>query len=102
MKNKKIRSNWAKTSRFFLLILLGLLLVSGSVIASSGGTFDLPWMTVDGGGGSSSGGSYALSGTVGQTDAGGPLSGGSYTLNGGFWVGTGISEWEVYLPLIVQ
>ncbi|NNE42856.1 MAG: T9SS type A sorting domain-containing protein [Gemmatimonadetes bacterium] len=39
---------------------------------------------MDGGGGTSTAGTLALTGTIGQADAG-PLSGGSYTLNGGFW-----------------
>lgn len=48
--------------------------------------------TVDGGGGTSTGGTYALSGTVGQPDAG-TLTGGSYVLAGGFWFGgTAISS----------
>ena len=33
----------------------------------------------------STGGTYAVSGTIGQPDASGPLTGGSYTLVGGFW-----------------
>lgn len=41
--------------------------------------------TVDGGGGTSSGGSFQISGSAGQPDAG-QLSGGSFELNGGFWV----------------
>lgn len=40
-----------------------------------------------GGGGTSSGGNYAVSGTIGQADAGGPLTGGNYSLTGGFWSG---------------
>jgi len=48
--------------------------------------YDLSWNTVDGGGGTSSGGSYELSGTIGQPDAR-ALSGGGYTLLGGFWGG---------------
>ena len=67
--------NGVTPGKLLLLLLLALLLVSGPVIASSGGLFDLSWDTVDGGGGTSSGGSYALSGTAGQADAGGPLSG---------------------------
>ena len=50
------------------------------------GAFSIPWWTVDGGGGTSQGGSYVLSGTTGQPDAG-ELSGGAYTLNSGFWSG---------------
>lgn len=48
--------------------------------------FSLESFTVDGGGGTSSGGSYTLSGTIGQPDAG-RLSGGSFMLEGGFWLG---------------
>lgn len=50
--------------------------------------FAIDWYTVDGGGGTSTGGSYTLSGTIGQPDAATTtLSGGSYTLQGGFWPG---------------
>lgn len=38
----------------------------------------------DRGGGTSSGGAFALSGTIGQPDAG-AMSGGNYLLAGGFW-----------------
>jgi hypothetical protein len=31
------------------------------------------------------GGTYAISGTIGQHDAGGPMTGGNYSLTGGFW-----------------
>jgi hypothetical protein len=48
--------------------------------------YAIDWYTIDGGGGTSSGGSYTLSGTIGQPDAG-TLSGGSYTIQGGFWPG---------------
>lgn len=48
------------------------------------GPFALPWSTIDGGGGRSSGGSFSLSGTIGQPDAGDHL-GGSFTLLGGYW-----------------
>lgn len=94
--------NGVTPGKLLLLLLLALLLVSGPVIASSGGLFDLSWDTVDGGGGTSSGGSYALSGTAGQADASGPLSGGSYTLTGGFWAGVGGGDWSVYLPMIIR
>jgi hypothetical protein len=48
--------------------------------------YEISWSTIDGGGGRSSGGSYVLSGTIGQPDAG-VMSGGSYELLGGFWPG---------------
>jgi hypothetical protein len=48
--------------------------------------FDVSWWTIDGGGASSTGGAYIISGTAGQPDAG-TLSGGGFTLSGGFWAG---------------
>ncbi len=48
------------------------------------GQYSIDWQTIDGGGGASTGGVYAVSGTIGQPDAG-TLSGGTYTLQGGFW-----------------
>ena len=47
-------------------------------------SFSIDWFTIDGGGGTSSGGNYTLSGTIGQPDAG-TLTGGNYALQGGFW-----------------
>jgi hypothetical protein len=47
--------------------------------------YNIDWSTVDGGGGTSTGGVYSVSGTIGQPDAGGTMSGGVYTLDGGFW-----------------
>jgi hypothetical protein len=65
------------------LWLLGL----GGALAQN---YSLDWHTVGSGGGTSTGGVYAVSGTIGQPDAGGPLTGGNYALTGGFWslVGT--------------
>ena len=47
-------------------------------------TYTVDWFALAGGGGTSTGGVYTVSGTIGQPDAG-HLSGGSYTLDGGFW-----------------
>ena len=44
----------------------------------------LDWFTIDGGGGTSVGGAYSISGTIGEPDAG-SMSGGSFALVGGFW-----------------
>ena len=48
--------------------------------------FSISWYTIDGGGGTSSGGPYELSGTIGLPDAD-YLDSGDYELLGGFWVG---------------
>jgi hypothetical protein len=63
--------------------------------------YTIDWYTIDGGGGTSSGGGYTLSGTIGQPDAG-TLSGGNYVLEGGFWGGA-FAVQQVGAPtLIIQ
>lgn len=48
--------------------------------------YSIDWHTVDGGGGTSTGGMYSITGTIGQPDASPlPLAGGPYTLTRGFW-----------------
>jgi hypothetical protein len=47
--------------------------------------YSVDWYKIAGGGGASTGGVYAVSGTVGQHDAGGAMVGGNYSLTGGFW-----------------
>jgi hypothetical protein len=54
------------------------------VAASRAQSYSIDWYTIDGGGGTSTGGVYSLSGTIGQPDAG-TMSGGNYSLVGGFW-----------------
>ena len=53
-------------------------------IWSARAQYSVDWHTIDGGGGTSTGGVYTVSGTIGQPDAG-QMSGGTYTLSGGFW-----------------
>jgi hypothetical protein len=48
------------------------------------GQYAINWATIDGGGGTSAGGVYSVTGTVGQPDAG-SMSGGKFTIQGGFW-----------------
>lgn len=48
--------------------------------------YAIDWSTIDGGGGTSTGGVYSVSGTIGQPDASTTtMTGGSYSLTGGFW-----------------
>jgi hypothetical protein len=61
--------------------------------------YSISWWTIDGGGGNSQGGPYALGGTVGQADAQ-TSSGGAYLLTGGFWNETVRPGYRLYLPLI--
>jgi hypothetical protein len=65
--------------------ILGLLLVIVTTAARAQ-EFDIDWFSLAGGGGTSAGGTYSVSGTVGQPGAGGAaMTGGSYSLAGGFW-----------------
>jgi len=87
-----------------LTVLGAVLLLSGMVLAQSGGSYDLSWSTVDGGGATlSTGGTYSLGGTAGQPDAG-PVTGGGYALQAGFWGGAavGAPTYEIYLPLAMR
>ena len=43
------------------------------------------WFKIAGGGGTSAGGAFSDSGTVGQPEAGAALTGGNFTLAGGYW-----------------
>jgi hypothetical protein len=48
--------------------------------------FAVDWFTIDSGGGTSTGGVFTVSGTIGQPDANPqPMIGGNFTLTGGFW-----------------
>lgn len=47
--------------------------------------YSIDWYKIAGGGGTSTGGVYSVSGTIGQHDAGGPMTGGNYSITGGFW-----------------
>lgn len=64
-----------------LFLLFTLLLPAFSFSQS----YSMDWYKMAGGGGASTGGTYQISGTIGQPDAGGAMSGGSFSLTGGFW-----------------
>jgi hypothetical protein len=53
--------------------------------------YSIDWYKVAGGGGTSSGGNYTLTGTIGQHDAG-KIAGGNYTIEGGFLAGIGLVQ----------
>ena len=63
---------------------IAVLLLGLAVSSVPAQDFTLDWFTMDGGGGQSTGGVYAVTGTIGQPDAG-TMAGGDYTLAGGFW-----------------
>jgi hypothetical protein len=69
--------------------------------AQSGGGYDLTWNSIDGGGMiESTGGTFSLSGTIGQPDVGVVLGGGAYSLVGDFWAG--VPPYATYLPVVMK
>ena len=77
---KRMKTNWLLRRT----LVLGVALVSGLTGARAQNSL-MPWHTTDGGGGASTGGAFALTGTIGQPDASAPSSGGVFSLTGGFW-----------------
>ena len=86
MKNSKSKSKpkQTKTAKTEWRICFGLLLSAFCFCAQA--QYSIDWWTVDGGGGTSTGGVYSLTSTIGQPDAGGPMTNGQYSVTGGFWV----------------
>jgi hypothetical protein len=68
-----------------VILIFSLIFVS-SATAQTGGSYEISWSTVDGGGGLSSGGAYVLTVTIGQPDAA-YSAGGQYEILSGFWPG---------------
>ena len=64
-----------------------LILLSGLLIPLIGfaQSYSINWHKIAGGGGTSTGSVYAVSGSIGQPDASLAMTGGSYSLIGGFW-----------------
>lgn len=90
----------AKSGRIAGAALFAVLLaVSVAVHGQSGGGYEITKSTIDGGGGTSSGGDFVLTGTIGQPDASAQTAGGGeYALAGGFWARVG----EFILELIFK
>ena len=65
------------------LLLRGVCLVLISCLAAKAQDFSIDWWDIAAGG-TSTGGSYTVSGSIGQPDAG-TLAGGDFVLTGGFW-----------------
>lgn len=67
--------------------LAGILGVS-MVTAQTGGSYSVTWFALPGGGGTSSGGNYSVTGAIGQPFAGEAVDG-SYTVQTGFFGSSG-------------
>ncbi len=71
-------TRWARPA-----LLLGLLLLAGSPLLAQ--QYSVRATVLAGGGATSAGGSYRITGTIGQSVAGGPAAGGLYAVMSGFW-----------------
>ena len=75
------RDSSVKTMKTTTALFLSLF---ASIVPLCAQSYSIDWYTIDGGGGTSAGGVYSVTGTIGQPDAG-AMSGGNYTVMGGFW-----------------
>jgi hypothetical protein len=60
-------------------------MLTGMLFTARAQSYSIDWYKIAGGGGTSTGATYQVSGTIGQPDAGGAMTGGNYSLTGGFW-----------------
>jgi hypothetical protein len=83
---QRFRTYGAGAGRAILVALGFILLHSAFSLSVFGQSYLIDWYKIAGGGGTSTGGTYQVTGTIGQPDASlQTMSGGAYTLNGGFW-----------------
>lgn len=64
---------------------LTLLTLLVGMLFSRAQSYSVDWYKIPSGGGTSTNGQYAVTGTIGQPDASGAMSGGNYSVTGGFW-----------------
>ncbi len=76
------------TLKTFLLVDL----IAFALCLQSSAQFSVDWFKVSGGSGTSTGGVYSVSGSIGQHDPGGPMTGGTYSLKSGFWSVVGVVQ----------
>lgn len=82
-----------------VLVVAAILTLALAASAEPTAANEISRYTVDGGGGTSTGGAYTLDGTMGQYDAG-SQSGGVYGLAGGIWDRLASALYRVFLPLV--
>lgn len=80
------------------LVAVILLLIAAAACSQS---YSVDWYKIAGGGGTSTDGTYQITGTIGQPEAGGAMSGGSYSLTGGFWSLISVVQMPVVPNLII-
>ena len=66
-------------------LILFCLLASALCLGALAQSYSIDWYKIAGGGGTSTGGVFTISGTIGQADASSAMTGPGYSLTGGFW-----------------
>lgn len=89
--------------RRWLIIGAAIILIATAAFAfAQYSGFNLPWISIDGGGNRSQAGAFELFGTIGQPDAG-AVSGDGFFLNGGFVKENPLREQpSIFLPVIIK
>ncbi|MHC4690835.1 MAG: hypothetical protein ACYS5F_14565, partial [Planctomycetota bacterium] len=75
-----------KKQRHMMILIFGCILILAAEYSVCSADYSIDWYTIDGGGGTSSGGDFVLNGTIGQPDAA-VMSGGGFELLSGFLPG---------------
>jgi hypothetical protein len=75
----------SKVAHFSAFLTCCFLVLSLAAASASAQSYSISWYTIAGGGGTSTGAQYTVSGTIGQPDASTAMTGGNYSLTGGFW-----------------
>ncbi len=96
------RLHW-RSGRVLAAVLFISLLLSAIALASTAQSYAISWWTIDNGGATfSTGGSYGLSGAMGQPDTG-TMSSGGFVIEGGFWQsGVTGTQHRIYLPVVLR
>jgi len=87
--------------RVVYIILVAVCLLTIQVVQAAEADYGLSWWTVDAGGGSSTGGNFVLTGTVGQAEPG-LMNGGNYSITGGFWAQLQALLNQILLPIVLK
>jgi hypothetical protein len=77
--------HWRFAKPHYALLALLLLTIISQLSTAHAQSYSIAWYKIAGGGSTSTGGVYQVSGTIGQPDASGAMTSGSYSLTGGFW-----------------
>lgn len=83
--SKLVLGEWLTNSKISWSFAARLLLASSLCLSASAQQYSIDWATVDGGGGTSTGGVYSVSATLGQPDASETVTNAHYSITGGFW-----------------